>query len=95
MQDSVKLSPKSMAFAGGVLWGGAIFLVGVIHYFTPAYGDAFLKAIASVYPGYHASASLADVFVGGGYALVDGGIAGFFFAWLYNACAGGCCKKQS
>ena len=40
--------------------------------------------LSSIYPGFHASRTFADVLVGTGYALVDGGAAGLVFGWLYN-----------
>ena len=54
----------------------------------PPYGEHFLLTISSVYPGYHASGSFLDVLAGTGYGLIDGGICGCIFAWLYNLCAG-------
>jgi hypothetical protein len=49
---------------------------------------AFLKLIASVYPGYHASSSIGDLIVGTLYAFVDGAICGLVFGWLYNVFVG-------
>jgi hypothetical protein len=44
----------------------------------------FLRTVASVYPGYHATRSIAEVIVGTLYGTVDGLIGGAIFAWLYN-----------
>ena len=68
----------------GLVWGGALLLVGVANVFAGGYGQAFLDVMASVYPGYHAAGTLGDAIVGGLYALVDGGIGGAVMAWLYN-----------
>ncbi len=38
----------------------------------------------TIYPGFHASRTFSDVLVGTCYALVDGGLAGLVFGWLYN-----------
>jgi hypothetical protein len=40
--------------------------------------------MSSVYPGYHATRSIAEVVVGTLYGAVDALIAGAVFAWLYN-----------
>ena len=81
---SGKLSIKGFTLASAVLWGGAVFLVGICNRIWPGYAGTFLELIASVYPGYHASASVASILVGAGYAFLDGAIGGAIFAWLYN-----------
>ncbi len=83
----MQLSAKAMTLASALLWGAAILLVGLIHLAMPAYGKAFLEGISSVYPGFHGARSFTDALVGTGYALLDGGIAGFIFAWIYNLSA--------
>lgn len=87
--EHAKLSMKAVAFASAVLWGGAMFIVGLANLKWPAYGNAFLQLMDSVYPGYQAVTTLRAVVVGTGYALVDGAVGGFIFAWLYNLCV--CC----
>ncbi len=84
----MRLDVKAFAIAAGILWGAAVFLVGVGNLMLPGYGGEFLKVIASVYPGYIALPSFGRVIVGTLYALVDGAIAGLVFAWLYNLLAG-------
>jgi hypothetical protein len=81
----MKLSVKALALAGGLLWGSCILLVGLVNLAYPAYGAAVLQWASSIYPGFHNSRTFVDVLVGTGYALVDGGIGGAVFAWLYNA----------
>ena len=51
----MRLSPKSLAFACGLLWGGAILFVGLINLASASYGMEFLKVASSIYPGFHAS----------------------------------------
>jgi len=80
----MKLDIKGLALAGGILWAAAMFFVALGNLIWPPYGAAFLRAIASVYPGYTGEPSISQVVVGTGYALVDGGIAGGLLAWLYN-----------
>lgn len=85
----MKLSVKGMAIAFALLWGVlAMFLTGLANLIWPGYGKAFLDLMASVYPGYHATASLGDVIVGALYGVVDGAVGGALFAWLYNRFAG-------
>jgi hypothetical protein len=80
----MRLSIRSMAIAGGLLWGGAILLVGLVNLATPAYGMDFLTMMTSVYPWFHSSHTVASVVIGTIDGLIDGAIAGCLFAWLYN-----------
>ncbi len=80
----MKLNTKALALASGILWGVAMLGVGVANWMGNGYGQEFLRAMASIYPGYHATRSVADVIVGTLYGAVDGGIGGAIFAWLYN-----------
>lgn len=84
----MRLSLKSMAIAGGVLWGSGVLLVGLVNLLRPSYGISFLQMLGSVYPGFHISRTIGDVLVGTGYAVVDGAIAALVFGWLYNLFAG-------
>ena len=83
----MKLSIKALAVTSALLWGGCMLFLGVGHLVAASYGVAFLDAIRSVYPGFHASRSVADVTVGTVYGLVDGAIGGSIFGGLYNALA--------
>ncbi len=80
----MRLSTKAMAISGGLLWGGALLLLGLVNIGIPTYGAAFLGVISSVYPGFHASRTFGDVMIGALYGTVDGAAAGLVFAWLYN-----------
>lgn len=84
----MRLSLKSMAIAGGVLWGSGVLLVGLVNLLRPSYGVSFLQMLSSVYPGFHISRTIGDVLVGTGYAVVDGAIAALVFGWLYNLFVG-------
>jgi ABC-type phosphate transport system permease subunit len=84
----MKLSLRALALTAGILWALALFLTGMTSLIWPGYGEAFLKMMASVYPGYHASGSIGDVIVGTLYAFLDGAIFGLVFGWLYNLFAG-------
>lgn len=58
--------------------------MGLANLIWSGYGQQFLQTVASVYVGYHATRSIAEVIVGTLYGAVDGLIAGAVFAWLYN-----------
>ena len=82
-----RLSIKSVTFAAAVLWGASILVVSLANLIWPDYGYDFLLMVSSIYPGYDVSANIGSVIVGTLYALLDGAIGGFIFAWLYNLCA--------
>jgi hypothetical protein len=82
----MKLSIKSVAITLAIIWGVAVFLVGLGHLLSPDYGTAFLGVVASVYPGYEVG-GFGSVIVGTLYAALDGAIGGAIFAWLYNKLA--------
>ncbi len=85
----MKLSVKGLAIAFAIVWGGAIFLVGVANLVSDTYGVAFLEVMASVYPGYSLDGNFGQVLVGTLYGALDGAIGGFVFGFLYNKFAGG------
>ena len=85
----MRLSIKGLALATGIVWGGCILLVGIVHLAAPSYGAEFLRLASSIYPGFHNNGGFLDVLVGTGYGLVDGSIGGAILAWLYNCFAGG------
>jgi len=81
----MRLSTKALAITAAVVWGGyGMFLTGIINLLFPHFGEHFLLTMSSIYPGYHATRNLIDVLVGTGYGIVDGAVAGFLFAWVYN-----------
>ena len=80
----MKLDVKGMALTFGLVWGGAMLLVGVANVISGSYGQVFLVVMASVYPGYTATGTFGAVIVGTLYGLVDGAIGGAVLAWLYN-----------
>lgn len=81
----LKLSLKATAIAAGLLWGGAILLVGLINLADPSYGVNFMQMTSSVYPWFHDSRTISNVIIGTVDGLIDGAIAGLIFALLYNA----------
>jgi hypothetical protein len=84
----MKLSVKSLTIASGILWGVAMLGMSLANVIWSGYGQQFLQTMASVYPGYHATRSVAEIIVGTLYGFVDGLIAGAVFAWLYNQFVG-------
>ncbi len=87
----MKLSIRAFSITAGILWCLAVLLIGLANHAWPPYGRAFLDLAASVYPGYQVSEQLVSVFIGAGYALVDGLVGGLVFAGLYNQIAS--CSK--
>ena len=75
---------RALALAVGLFWAAGIFIVGVANLAAPGYGSAFLQLLASVYPGYSATASFGQVVIATIYGLVDGTIGGAIFAGFYN-----------
>jgi len=80
----MKINTKALAMASGILWGAAMLGMGLANLIWANYGQLFLQTMSSVYPGYHATRSIAEVVVGTLYGVVDGFVAGAVFAWLYN-----------
>jgi hypothetical protein len=78
------LSTKALALACATLWGGCLLLVGIVNAVFPSYGGEFLRLMNSVYPGYQPTPTPTGVIVGGIWGFLDGGVAGFLAAWLYN-----------
>ncbi len=83
----MKLDVKAMALTIGLLWGAAMFLTGTANLVSDGYGEDFLDLMASVYPGYDATASFGQVMIGTLYGLLDGTVGGAVVAWLYNRLA--------
>ena len=80
----MKFNIKALALACAILWGLAMLVMGLANFIWGNYGQQFLQTMASVYFGYHATRSIAEVIVGTLYGAVDGLIGGAVFAWLYN-----------
>jgi hypothetical protein len=83
----MRLSVKGIALSFGILWGGMIFIVGLLN-LGWNYADGFLMLISGIYPGYHYGGGFGSVIVATLYGLLDGAVGGAIFAWLYNCFAG-------
>lgn len=84
----MKLSVKAVAVTAAIFWGVAILVVGFANMVWPPYGGAFLDVVSSIYPGYEPGSGTMGIIVGSLYGVVDAGIGGAIFAWLYNLFAG-------
>ena len=80
----MKLSVKAFALTAAIIWSLAILMVGCANLAWPPYGGEFLEIVSSIYPGYETGTGVKGIVVSSLYALVDAGIAGMIFAWLYN-----------
>jgi len=85
----MRVSLKAITLSSAILWGAAMLLVGLVHIAAPSYGGDFLRLMSSVYPGADTAPTFGRVLLGTCYGFVDGGIAGFFFGWLYSGFTGG------
>ncbi len=83
----MKLSIKAFAITAALFWGLALAIVGLANLIWPSYGIAFLEMMSSIYPGYETGSGVTGIIIGSLYGLVDAGIAGMIFAWLYNLLA--------
>jgi hypothetical protein len=79
-----RLSLKSLAISGGVLWGACILCVGLIHSADPSYGVKFLEMTSSIYPGFHLTGAIERVAIRTIEGFIDGAASGLVLAWLYN-----------
>lgn len=80
----MKFNSKALALASAILWGLAMLVTGLANLIWGNYGQQLLQTMSSVYLGYHATRTIAEVIVGTIYGAADGFIAGAVFAWLYN-----------
>ena len=80
----MKLSIKALALACGIIWAVVMLLVGLARMASPAYGLEFMQVMASIYPGFDTAATIKNAIVGALYGLVDAGIGGAIFAFVYN-----------
>ena len=62
-----------------------MLFVGLVHLVDPSYGGEFLRMMSSIYPGADTASTYGRVLLGGLYGLVDGGLAGLLFGFLYRA----------
>lgn len=80
----MKLSAKALALTIGVLWGGAMFLIGILNVVIPPYGADLLVVLGSVYPGIFGAGTVSEALLATAYGAIDGALAGVLIAWVYN-----------
>ncbi len=76
-----RLSPMSLGLSMGIIWGGMVFLMGLLAHFFE-YGTAFVTSMGIMYVGYEPS--ILGSAIGGVMGFVDGLIIGLLIASLYN-----------
>ena len=80
----MRLSLRAAVIAAAILWGGAIFVAGLINFIDPNYGTSFLQMTNSVYPWFHGVHTMGSVLGRTVEGALDGAVAGVLFVWLYN-----------
>ena len=80
----MKISATALAMTLSLLWGLAMAIIGIANAMNPAYGGALIAALSSVYPRYEGSGAPLDVVLGIACGIVDGALAGWVIAAVYN-----------
>ena len=80
----MKLSIKAFSLAAAGIWGLAMLFTTTVNMISPGYAVDFLVIVSSIYPGFEPGLGIKSIVVGTLYGIVDAGIAGAVFAWLYN-----------
>ncbi len=78
----MEIDAKAFALAGAILWGVLMFIMTWSYLLFNGYGEAFMKSIISVYPGF--SLTPFGSVIGLIWGFADGFILLFILAWLYN-----------
>ncbi|WP_435344842.1 bacteriophage holin [Haloarchaeobius sp. HRN-SO-5] len=78
--ETSKLDTSAFGLACGLLWSGAVVVLGITARF--GWGKRWQRLLADVYRGYDESAS--GLVVGAVWAFVDGLSGGYAFSSLYN-----------
>ena len=76
-----KLNVKAFALAVGIVWGAAMFLLGILAMLC-GWGAKFVEILSSLYIGYNAT--FLGSIIGAAWGFVDAGIGAAVVAWLYN-----------
>lgn len=82
LKDECKIDVKKAAISAGLVWGSGIFFAGLLGAITGNFAGDFINAMGSLYMGYEPT--YVGSVIGGIWALIDGGIAGALFAYIYN-----------
>lgn len=76
-----KLSVKAFGLACGLVWGGGMFLLGVLDTIS-TYNDAWGQLMATMYLGYQPT--IIGSIILGIWGFITAGIWGLLVAALYN-----------
>ena len=79
-----KLNVKAFGLACGIVWGAAMFLLGLMNMCSP-WGRALQQGMSTLYIGY--KPTISGSLIGGIWGFLDAGIGGVVVAWLYNRLA--------
>jgi len=89
------LSPKALALGLGLVWGGYVFLLGLVLAVFPEarffwVSKEFLNILATLYPGY--APTLGGSILGLVWGFVCGAVGGSLIAWMHNFALEKYCK---
>ena len=76
-----KLNVKAFGLSLGIVWGAAVFVMGIIAIFS-SYSLPFVASLSKFYLGYRPT--VPGSIIGAVWGFVDAGIGGVVIAWLYN-----------
>jgi len=77
----VKLNVRAFGLACGAMWGGSMFLLGILDTLS-TWGDSWGALMAIAYLGYKPTV-LGSIIVGI-WGFISAAIGGIILAWLYN-----------
>ena len=75
-------NPKATAIALGGTFAACTLLLGLISMVQGSYGNTLISILSTVYIGY--DNTIPGAILGSIWAFIDGGIAGYVFALIYN-----------
>jgi hypothetical protein len=78
--DSANVDGVALGRAMGLLWAGAVVVLGLVA--RRGWGDEWRDLLADVYLGYDSTAR--GLVIGAVWAFVDGFVGASLLAWLYN-----------
>ena len=76
-----KLDIKAFGLALGIVWGAAMFLLGLTTMWWN-WGEGLQFIFGTLYIGY--KPTFLGSIIGGVWGFIDAGIGGVVVAWLYN-----------
>jgi len=80
----VKLDIKAFGLSVGIVWGLAMFTLGLINT-SGHWGSGIVEVMSTLYIGY--KPTVLGSIIGGIWGFLDAGIGGVVVAWLYNKIA--------